>query len=54
MPKMQSYLLGRYNELAELNQKRVDEEMQIFVKEVKEDVEKEIVKMLKKGGFKVK
>ena len=41
-----------YNELAELNQKRVDEEMQIFVKELKKDVEKEIVKMLKKPRLK--
>ncbi|WP_274288758.1 hypothetical protein [Prevotella corporis] len=31
---------GGYNELAELNQKRVDEEMQIFVKELKKDVRK--------------
>lgn len=45
---------GGYDELADLNQKRIDDEMQILVKDVKKDLEKEIVEMFKKAGFKVK
>lgn len=45
---------GGYNELKDLNQKRIDEEMQFIVKEVEGDLEKEIVNMFKKAGFKIK
>lgn len=45
---------GGYNELVDLNQKRIDEEIQIMVKDAKEDIEKELVDMFKKAGFKVK
>ena len=45
---------GGYNELKNLNQKRIDEEMQSLVKEVEGDLEKEIVNMFKKAGFKIK
>lgn len=45
---------GGYNELKDLNQKRIDEEMQFLVKEVEGDLEKEIVNMFKKAGFKIK
>lgn len=45
---------GGYNELKDLNQKRIDEEMQIIVKDAKEDIEKELVEMFKKAGFRVK
>ena len=44
----------RCNRIYYLNQNRIDEEMQFLVKEVEGDLEKEIVNMFKKAGFKIK
>ena len=41
-------------DLSGLWSRRIDEEIQIMVKDAKEDIEKELVDMFKKAGFKVK
>ena len=45
---------GGYDELKELNQKRIDDEIELTKTEIQKDVEKEILSMFKKSGFKIK
>lgn len=45
---------GGHDELKDLNQRRIDDEMNLLVDEVKADVTKDISKMFKDLGFKIK
>lgn len=45
---------GGYDELVELNQKRIADELELTKEEVKRDLDREIKNMFKKHGFKVK
>lgn len=45
---------GGYDELVELNQKRIDDEIELTKEEIQADFEKDILAMFKKSGFKIK
>ena len=45
---------GGYDELKDLNQCRIDDEMNLLVGQVKKDFTKDISKMFKDLGFKIK
>lgn len=45
---------GGYDELVELNEKRIDDELELTKEEITRDLNKEIEKMFKKHGFKIK
>lgn len=45
---------GGYDELVELNQRRIGDELDLTKQEIAKDINKDIVKMFKKAGFKVK
>ena len=45
---------GGYDELVDLNQRRIDDELELTKEEVMKDLNKEIVSMFKKHGFKVR
>ena len=44
---------GGYDELVNLNQRRIDEELQFTIEDVKKDLEKDLLNDLKGIGFKV-
>lgn len=45
---------GGYDELVDLNQKRIDDELELTKGEIAKDLSKDIQNMFKKHGFKVK
>lgn len=45
---------GGYDELVELNQQRIGDEVDATTKEIRKDLNKDLIKMFKKAGFKVK
>lgn len=45
---------GGYDELVELNQRHIDDELELTKEEIENDLNKEIQNMLKKHGFKIK
>jgi len=45
---------GGYNELRDLNQRRIDDEMRLLIDDVQSDLTNEINKMFKGLGFKIK
>lgn len=44
---------GGYDELIDLNEKRIDDEIELAKEEITKDINKEIEKMFKKHGFKI-
>lgn len=51
--KCQRIYNGGYDELVELNQKRIDDEIELTKEEIQKDLNKEILNMFKKHGFKI-
>ena len=45
---------GGYDEVVNMNQRLIDDELQLTVEEVKKDLEKELLKRLKGLGLKIK
>mgnify|MGYP003327405430 CR=1 FL=1 len=45
---------GGYDELVNLNQKRIEDEVELTKEEVMKDLNKEIMDVFKKNGFKVR
>lgn len=45
---------GGYDELVELNQKRINDELEATKEEIMKDVNADILKAFKKAGFKIK
>lgn len=45
---------GGYDKLVDLNQKRIDDELELTKEEIEKDLSKEIQNMFKKHGFKIK
>lgn len=45
---------GGYDELVELNQRHIDDELELAKEEIEKDLNKEIQNMFKKHGFKIK
>lgn len=45
---------GGYDELVELNQKRIDDKVELTKEEIAKDLNKEILDMFKKSGFKIR
>lgn len=45
---------GGYDELVNLNQKRIGDEVELTKEEVVKDLKKDIMDMFKKSGFKIK
>ena len=45
---------GGYDELVGLNQRRIDDELELTKEEIQKDLKKEIQDMFKKHGFKLK
>lgn len=45
---------GGYDELVDLNQKRIDDELELTKEEIEKDLSKDIQNMFKKHGFKIK
>lgn len=45
---------GGYDELVDLNQKRIDDELELTKEEIEKDLNKDIQNMFKKHGFKIK
>lgn len=45
---------GGYDELVDLNQKRIADELELTKEEIEKDLSKEIQNMFKKHGFKIK
>ena len=44
---------GGYDELVELNQKRINDELELTKEEIEKDLNKDILNMFKKHGFKI-
>lgn len=45
---------GGYDELVDLNQRRIDDELELTKEEIEKDLNKDIQNMFKKHGFKIK
>lgn len=45
---------GGYDELVDLNQKRIDDKLELTKEEIEKDLSKDIQDMFKKHGFKIK
>lgn len=45
---------GGYDELVELNKKRIDDEVELTKEEIQKDLNKEILNIFKTHGFKIK